>query len=418
MREGKAALFEKGLRDMRRENKAAPPAQDALARTFEAYKEANDHRLAALERGRGDALLDEKVDRIDRALAEQKAMMERMALSGRRPALGAEAPQESEHKSAWNAYVRRGDMSALAQFEQKAMSIGASGGADGGYVAPPELDRLIESRLAQVSPMRAIATVRTTGANVFKKPISLTNAGTGWAAETGARDQTTTPTLALLEFPTAELYANLAATQTLLDDSFVNLEEWIATEVEEAFAGQERAAFVNGDGVNKPKGFLNYTIAADASYTWGQVGYIASGAAGAFAASAPVDKLIDLIYAPKPQFRQNARFVMNRKTVAAVRKLKDSDGRYIWHPGDDGSSATLLGYPIAEIEDMPDIAANAHAIAFGDFARFYLIVDRVGVRVLRDPYSAKPYVLFYVTKRVGGGVQNFDAVKVMKFAAS
>lgn len=385
-------------------------------RVFESFKEANDERLKAIERKAGDVLLEEKVERIDRAFNEHKAAAERNALNGRRPSLAADAAPVSEHKSAWGSYLRRGDESALANFEAKALSAGSN--PDGGYVAPPELDRLIESRLAQVSPMRAIASVRTTGALVFKKPISLTAAGTGWVAETGDRTQTTTPTLALLEFPTAELYANLAATQTLLDDSFVNLEEWIASEVEEAFAGQERAAFVSGDGVNKPKGFLGYTMVAEASHSWGSIGYVATGAAGAFGATDPVDKLIDLIYTPKSQFRQNARFVMNRKTVSAVRKLKDADGRYIWHPAESGGASTLLGYPITEIEDMPDIAANAHAMAFGDFARGYLIVDRAGVRVLRDPYSAKPYVLFYVTKRVAGGVQNFDAIKALKFAAS
>lgn len=400
---------------MNKEIKAAPPgAADALLRAFEEFKTANDARLAAIERKHGDVLLEEKVDRIDRALAEQKSMIERAALAGRRPALAADAGV-SEHKSAWSAYLRRGDVSAIAQFEAKALSVGSD--PDGGYVAPPELDRMIESRLRQVSPMREIATVRTTGANVFKKPISLTAAGTGWVAETGARTQTSTPTLALLEFPTTELYANLAATQTLLDDSFVNLEEWIASEVEEAFGGQERAAFVSGDGDNKPKGFLDYDIVAEASHVWGKIGYVASGADGAFAASNPVDRLIDLIYAPKPQFRQNGRFVMNRKTVSAVRKLKDADGRYVWEPNDAGG-ATLLGYPITEMEDMPDIASAATAMAFGDFARGYLIVDRAGVRVLRDPYSAKPYVLFYVTKRVGGGVQNFDAIKALKFSAS
>lgn len=404
---------------MRKETKAAPAAGDALLRAFEEFKQANDARLAAIERKRGDVLLEEKVERIDRALTEHKSALERIAMNGRRPALAAD-PAVSEHKSAWTAYLRRGDESAFAQFEAKALSVVGStpGGQDGGYTAPPELDRLIESRLAQVSPMRSIATVRTTGANVFKKPISLTAAGTGWVSETGSRTQTDTPTLALLEFPTAELYANLAATQTLLDDSFVNLEEWIAGEVEEAFAGQERAAFVTGDGSNKPRGFLDYDIVADASQEWGEIGYIASGAAGAFAEDDPVDKLIDLVYAPKSQFRQNARFVMNRKTVSAVRKLKDADGHYIWDPGDGASGSSLLGYPITELEDMPDIAANAFAIAFGDFARGYLIVDRAGVRVLRDPYSAKPYVLLYVTKRVGGGVQNFDAIKVLKFAAS
>lgn len=400
---------------MRKETKAAPiGAQDALLRAFEEFKTANDARLSALEHKRADVLLEEKVDRIDRALSEQKSLIERAALSGRRPGLASEPPT-SEHKSAWSAYLRRGDVSALTQFEAKALSVGSD--PDGGYVAPAELDRMIEIRLRQASPMREIATVRTTGANVFKKPISLTAAGVGWVGETGARAQTSTPTLALLEFPTAELYANLAATQTLLDDSFVNLEEWIASEVEEAFAGQERAAFVNGDGADKPKGFLDYDKVAEASHVWGKIGYVATGVAGGFAAINPVDKVIDLVYAPKPQFRQNARFVMNRKTVSAVRKLKDGDGRYIWEPN-DGGGASLLGYQIAEIEDMPDVATDAFAIAFGDFARGYLIVDRAGVRVLRDPYSAKPYVLFYVTKRVGGGVQNFDAIKALKFGLS
>ncbi len=400
---------------MRKETKAAPiGAQDALMSTFEEFKAANDARLEALERKRGDVLLEEKVERIDRALSEQKSLIERAALNGRRSSLAAD-PAPSEHKSAWSTYMRHGDVSALTQFEAKSLSVGVS--ADGGYIAPPELDRLIESRLRAASPMREISGIRTTSANLFRKPISLTAAGSGWAAETGARTETTSPTLALLDFPTAELYANLAATQALLDDSFVNLEEWIATEVEDAFAGQERAVFVNGDGVNKPKGFLNYTMVADASHVWGQIGYIATGVAGAFAASAPVDKIIDLVYAPKAQFRQNGRFTMNRKTVSAVRKLKDASGQYIWEPNDRGG-ATLLGYPVTELEDMPDIAASSNSIAFGDFQRGYLIVDRVGVRVLRDPYSAKPYVLFYVTKRVGGGVQNFDAIKVLRFAVS
>lgn len=400
---------------MKKEIKAAPPgAADALMRAFEEFKSANDERLTAIERARGDIVLEEKVDRIDRALAEQKSLIERAALAGRRPGLAAD-PALSEQKSAWSAYMRRGDISALSQFEAKALSVGTD--ADGGYIAPPELDRMIESRLRQVSPMRAIATVRTTGANVFKKPISLTAAGAGWAAETGTRSQTTSPTLALMEFPTAELYANLAATQTLLDDSFVNLEDWIAGEVEEAFAGQERAAFVSGDGDDKPRGFLDYDKVAEGSHVWGKIGYVATGVDGAFASSNPVDKVIDLIYTPKAQFRQNARFVMNRKTVSAVRKLKDGDDRYIWEPNDAGG-ATLLGYPITEIEDMPDIGVDSFSIAFGDFARGYLIVDRAGVRVLRDPYSAKPYVLFYVTKRVGGGVQNFDAIKALKFGDS
>ena len=185
------------------------------------------------------------------------------------------------------------------------------------------------------------------------------------------------------------------------------------------FAQQEGAAFVNGDGTNKPKGFLQYTTVAEASWAWTKIGYVATGTAGAFDPDAPIDAVIDLVYALKAGYRQNATFVMNRKTQAAVRKLKDADGQYLWQPPTQANGhASLLNYSIVEAEDMPDIAANAFAIAFGDFKRGYLVVDRQGVRVLRDPFTAKPYVLFYTTKRVGGGVQDFDAIKLLKFAAS
>jgi HK97 family phage major capsid protein len=295
----------------------------------------------------------------------------------------------------------------------------SSAPTSGGYVVPAETERAIERRLMATSPMREIATVRTVASGVFRKPVSTAGIASGWVAETAARPETDPATLALLEFPAADLYANPAATQALLDDALVDLDEWLASEVEDAFAAQETTAFVIGDGVNKPKGFLGYDIVADASHAWGEIGYVASGAAGAFAGTSPTDRLIDLIYAPKAQYRPNGRFVMNRKTVSAVRKFKDTDGNYIWSPATRaGETASLLGYPVTEIETMPDIAANSSAIAFGDFQRGYLIVDRAGVRVLRDPYSAKPYVLFYTTKRVGGGVQNFDAIKVMKFAVS
>ena len=210
-----------------------------------------------------------------------------------------------------------------------------------------------------------------------------------------------------------------AATASLLEDSAVNIDQWIAQEVDQVFAQQEGAAFVAGDGNNKPKGFLSYTTVANGSWSWGNIGYIASGAAGAFAGSNPADALIDLVYAVKAGYRQNGKFVMNRRTQAAVRKFKDTTGQYLWQPpAQAGGQASLMTFPVVEAEDMPDIAANALAIAFGDFKRGYLVVDRAGVSVLRDPYSSKPYVLFYTTKRVGGGVQDFDAIKVMKFAAS
>jgi HK97 family phage major capsid protein len=406
------------------ETKMTPPANaDARELTremmaaFEALKVANDARLEEIERrGAADPLIDAKLARIDRALAEQKSALDRLALDQARPAIGDDPRKgDPEHKSAWGAYLRKGDDSGLARLDLKALTQGTEN--QGGYVAPPELDRLIEARLMLSSPMRQIATVRQTSATVFKKPVSL-GAASAWAAETGSRAETTAPTLDLLEFPAAELYAMPAATQTLLDDAYADVDEWLADEVDASFAAQESTAFVSGDGSSKPKGFLSYTMIADASHAWDKIGFILSGADGAFASSNPADKLIDLVYALKSQFRPNARFTMNRRTVSAVRKLKDGDGNYLFSPGGAGEAATVLGYPVTEIEDMPDIATGAYAVAFGDFRRGYLIVDRQGARVLRDPYSAKPYVLFYTTKRVGGGVQNFDAIKVMKFSAS
>jgi HK97 family phage major capsid protein len=203
----------------------------------------------------------------------------------------------------------------------------------------------------------------------------------------------------------------------LLEDSAVNIDQWIAAEVEQAFAEQEGAAFVNGDGDNKPTGFLQAVTVAEASWTWGKLGFVISGADGAFPSSNPSDPLIDLVYSLKAGYRQNGSFVMNRKTQSAIRKLKDADDNYLWTPpAVAGGRAALMGFAVVEAEDMPDLAADSLSVAFGDFNRGYLIVDRAGVSVLRDPYTAKPYVLFYTTKRVGGGVQDFDAIKLLKFA--
>ena len=192
---------------------------------------------------------------------------------------------------------------------------------------------------------------------------------------------------------------------------------WLAEEVRVAFAQQEGTAFVTGDGVNKPKGFLTYTTVANASWTWGNLGFVDIGCAGAFPAANQADKLIDLVYAVKGTYRANGSFVMNRSTLGTVRKMKDADGNYIWQPSADaGAAVACSAIPSSKREDMPNIAANSLSMAFGDFSRGYLIVDRVGIRVLRDPYSSKPYVLFYTTKRVGGGIQDFDAIKLMKFS--
>lgn len=401
------------------EQKAGVPAEpfsnDDVLHIFESYKRENDARLAAIEKRKADPLLEEKVARMDAAL-------DGVLMKQARPPLGAargETPsyEQREHKSAFDAYVRHGESANLRALEVKAMSVGS--GADGGYTVPFEVEQEIGKRLTLISPIRSIAGQRTISANVYKKPFMTSGPAVGWVGETADRPQTGSPTLAELQFPAMELYAMPAATATLLEDSAVNIDEWIAGEVEAVFAAQEGAAFVSGDGVNKPKGFLSSTIVAESAWAWTKLGYVASGAAGAFDSAAPVDALIDLVYALKAPYRQNAAFVMNRKTQAAVRKLKDAHGDYLWAPPASANSrASLLTYQVVEAEEMPDIAANAYAIAFGDFRRGYLVVDRTGVRVLRDPFSAKPYVLFYTTKRVGGGVQDFDAIKLLKFAAS
>jgi HK97 family phage major capsid protein len=395
---------------------------DEVMRLFEEFKAGNDERLDQIERRSADVVTEDKVERINAALTRR---LDDLTLKSARPALGASLGRERaaqshdalEHKAAFDSYMRSGESGGLRALEVKAMSVGSN--ADGGYTVPLEIEQAIGARLNAISPIRGIAGQRTISANVYKKPFMTTGPSVGWVGETDARPQTNSPVLDQLSFPAMELYAMPAASATLLDDSAVNIDEWLAAEVEQAFAIQEGTAFVTGDGTNKPKGFLSYTTVANASWTWGNVGYIASGAAGAFAASNPSDALVDLIYAVKAGYRQNGVFVMNRKTQAQVRKFKDSGGNYLWQPpAVAGGKASLMTFQVVEAEDMPDVAANSLSIAFGDFGRGYLVVDRSGVRVLRDPFTAKPYVLFYTTKRVGGGVQDFDAIKVMKFAVS
>ena len=397
-------------------------AFDDFMGAFEAFKAANDERLKEIETRVGaDVITTEKVDRIAAALDEQKSAMNRLLIGRGRPALSRGDQrfsfQAEERKSAFAAYVRSGDDRQLRALDTKAMSYGS--GQDGGYLVPDETESEIGKRLAALSPIRSIASVRQVSGAVLKKPFSVSGPVVGWAGETAARPETASSTLAELQFPTMELYAMPAATASLLDDAAVDIDQWIAAEVESAFAEQEGAAFVNGDGVNKPRGFLDYAQVSESAWSWGSLGYVATGADGEFAASGASDVLIDTIYALKAGYRQNGNWVMNRKTQAAIRKLKDADGNYLWQPpATAGGRASLLGFDVVEAEDMPDIAAGSTPVAFGDFARGYLVVDRTGVRVLRDPYSAKPYVLFYTTKRVGGGVQDFDAIKLVKFAAS
>jgi HK97 family phage major capsid protein len=385
-----------------------------LMGAFEEYKRTNEGRLGELERrGAADALTEEKLGRLNQVLDGAKAAIDRANLERARPRLEAGGPAGfgagDEYKDAFAAYVKRG--------EEKALSVGSN--ADGGYLVPVETDTEITRLMTAISPIRSLASVRKVSNATYKKPVTTAGLATGWVAETASRPQTDSQSIDALNFPTAELYAMPAATAQFLDDAAVDVGQWIADEVNAAFAQQEGTAFVNGNGTNKPKGFLAETTVAEASWAWGKLGYVTTGVSGALPASDQSDVLIDLVYALKAGYRQNASFVMNRKTQAVLRKLKDDAGNYLWQPAASADGkATLMGFPLVEAEDMPDIAANSLSIAFGDFSRGYLVVDRTGVNVLRDPYSAKPYVLFYTTKRVGGGVQDYDAIKLLKFGTA
>lgn len=376
---------------------------------FEEFKKTNDERLSGLEkRGSADGLIEQKLDRLDAALNAHQSALNHAVLERNRPTLEmGQVGEPDGYKQAFSAYVKRG--------EEKALSIGSN--PDGGYLVPSETETQIGSLLRDVSPIRAISGVRQISSNVYKRPITVTGPATGWVAEAGARPETAAQTLAELSYPTMELYAMPAATSAFLDDAAVDVGQWIADEVNTAFAGQETTAFVTGDGINKPSGFLSAPTVDESVWSWGSLGYVPTGVAGGLPVGNESDVFIDLVYALKSGYRQNASWVMSRRTQAVIRKLKDVDGNYLWQPAvaPDGH-ATFMGFKLVETEDMPDVAADSLSVAFGDFRRGYLVVDRQGVNVLRDPYSAKPYVLFYTTKRVGGGIADYDALKLLKFS--
>lgn len=344
-----------------------------------------------------------------------------------------DARAQNEHyapyATAFNRYFRKGDSavggeSALRDLEVKAaMTVGSD--PDGGFTVLPEIETNIDEIVKQVSPIRDLGTVRTIGTSEYRKMVNLHGTSSGWVGETDSRPQTQGPQLSELKFPINEIYAMPAASQSLLDDSFVDIGTWLAGEVALEFAQKEGAAFVGGDGVNKPMGFLGgNNIVADGSYAWGKIGYIPTGFAGGFLTTgtppAGADCLVDTYHALNSAYRKNASWLASRSTLGAIRKLKDGQGNYLLNMmlRPEGFVEEIMGNAAVEVPDMPAIAANSFSIVFGDMKRAYLIVDRVGIRVLRDPYTVKPYVLFYTTKRVGGGVQNFEALKAVKFAVS
>jgi HK97 family phage major capsid protein len=343
---------------------------------------------------------------------EVKARLDRVSRAAARPALDGARADTPEVKGFVDGYLRKGR-------EAEVKSISGINPGDGGYAVPKEIDVLIASQLKQFSPIRQIAQVVQVGTSDYRKLVTNGGTASGWVAETDARVETVTPTFQEVAPPMGELYANPAATQTMLDDAAFDLEGWIASEIATEFARAEGTAFVNGSGVNQPKGFLTAptSLSVDAARPFGTLQYVASGDAAGFGTD-PEAELIDLIHTLKAGHRQGASWVMNSATMAEVRKLKTADGALMWQPGlVEGQPDRLLGYPLIEAEDMPDIAGGAFPIAFGNFKAGYLIAERNATTILRDPFTNKPFVHFYATKRIGGLVLDSDAIKLLKIEA-
>ena len=347
---------------------------------------------------------------------EKLTMYERKSLAPQRPQLSATSEAEAPHQKAFNAYLRSGDDDGLRGLELEGKALNTAIAGDGGYLVDPQTAETIKATLSATASVRAIANVVGVEATSYDVLVDHTDLGHGWANEIDPTAETGTPVIDRVTIPLHELSALPKASQRLLDDSAFDIEGWLAGRIADKFARAEAAAFVNGDGVDKPTGFLTHTSVDNDVWAWGNLGYVPTGADGDIPGPDPI---IDLVYALGAEYRANATFVMNSKTAGLIRKLKDADGRFLWSDGlAAGEPARLMGYPVLIAEDMPDVATDATAIAFGDFGAGYTVAERPDLRVLRDPFSAKPHVLFYATKRVGGDVSDFAAIKLLKFATS
>ncbi|WP_271078917.1 phage major capsid protein [Aurantiacibacter sp. MUD61] len=357
---------------------------------------------------------DEKIATLRSDVDEVKARLDRVSKAASRPAIlgpvaSATSEASPEVKGFVDGYLRRGR-------EAEIKSISGATPQDGGYAVPREIDAMIASELKEISPIRSLAQVVQVGSAGYRKLITTGGTASGWVGETAGRPETDAPEFAEIAPPSGELYANPAASQAMLDDAAFDLEAWLASEVAMEFARAEGSAFVGGNGTDQPLGFLSSptSLAGDAVRPFGSLQYIGSGDAQGFDVN-PESRLIDLVHTMKAGHRQGASWVMNSATLSEVRKLKTSDGAFLWQPGlVEGQPDRLLGYPVVEAEDMPDIAADAFPIAFGNFKAGYIIAERSATQVLRDPFTNKPFVHFYATKRVGGQVLDSSAIKLLK----
>lgn len=395
---------------------------EALGRAFETFKSENDSRIKAIEsKGSADPLLVEKVERINKdisAISAMKEQMERLETAmSRRQSGGDPNPAKAEYKKAWEKWFKTGVSDGLKELSIRA-ELSTLSDPDGGYfTAPPEVDAAVDRIALTVSAMRRICSSMTITSDTYKKFVGQGGNSHGWVGEKEARTETNTPTLKEIVINMKEIYSMPATTQILLDDAIKDIAAWLADEVSIDFAEAEGAGFVStGNGVESPKSLNAYTKVANASYTWGNLGYIASGHASLFN---NVNKLISLQMALKSIYLNGASFLMNRSTLETVRLFKDGEGKYIWRPGLElGAPSSLIGYPVDVDDNVDIIDAGKYPIYFGNFKRGYLIVDRQGIRVLRDNLTEKGKVLFYTTKRVGGGVVMYEAIKAFKIAAS
>ncbi|KKK95063.1 hypothetical protein LCGC14_2676570, partial [marine sediment metagenome] len=320
------------------------------------------------------------------------------------------------YKEAYGYYMRYG-IDAMPTKYRNAMSVGSD--PDGGYWVTPDKTGRIATLVYETSPMRQLANVQQIGSDHLEGFNDLDQAASGgWVGEAAVRPVTGTPKIGKWDITVHEQYASPKTTQKLLDDSVVDPEAWLSGKIAGILARTETTTFFNGNGVSKPRGFLTYVAGTPSFALWPVIQQNNTGAAGAYAATDPADALITTLFNLKTAYRPNARWFMSRSTLGTTRKLKDGQGNYMWEPDlTQLGGSRLLGFPVAEGEDMPVIAADSLSVAFGDFREAYQIVDRFGIRVLRDPFTDKPNVIFYSTKRVGGDVVNFEAIKLLKFAA-
>jgi HK97 family phage major capsid protein len=384
-----------------------------LGNAWEQFKQVNDARLRDIERkGSADPLYNEHLRKINDTLDQYKRRVEDMETAGARPGTDLSGVrgryEHSEYSKAFRTYLRKGMDAGLEGLQIKALSVGTD--ADGGYLVTPQMSETIAKVAYESSPIRQLATVETISSDSLDLIEDAGEMAASWAAETDARTETNTAQFGRNTIDTFEMYAQPQATQKLIDDASVDIENWVAQKVGEKFGRLEATAFVSGNGTTQPKGILTYT----AGTAFGQIEQINSGTSAAVTA----DGLVKLYYALKDEYARRATFLMHRTTIQAVRLLKEATtNQYLWQPGlSAGTPDTLLGVPVALASDMPVPAASSLSVAIADFKRAYLVVDRIGIRTLRDPYTAKPFVKFYTTKRVGGEVVNSEAIKLLRLA--